>query len=118
MTTINNSVAISFGADLMHYDACWYHGNCTANYFDLPVAMQWNFYVGQRWSVFGEPGLLLYFGSYSDCTLQPNACPDHPRGGGVEPAFFIGGRYHLSDKTALTMRLGFPTFSFGFSFFL
>lgn len=116
--TINNSVAISFGADVIHYDACWYHGNCSANYFDLPVVMQWNFYVAQRWSVFGEPGLLVYFGSYADCTLQGNLCPGRPSGAGVEPAFFLGGRYHLSDTTSLTMRIGFPSFSFGFSFFL
>ena len=59
------------------------------------------------------------FGSYGNCTLAANLCPGHPpSGGGVEPAFFIGGRYHLNDKMALTVRLGFPSLSFGFSFFL
>ncbi|HXN30411.1 MAG TPA: hypothetical protein VN894_01060 [Polyangiaceae bacterium] len=115
--TINNSVAISFGVDWMHYDWCWYNGSCAANYFDFPVVMQWNFFVARRWSVFGEPGLVLYFGSYGDCGLAANLCPGHPSGTGLEPALFIGGRYHLSDKTSLTMRLGFPSFSFGFSFF-
>jgi hypothetical protein len=115
--TINNSVAISFGVDWMHSDWCWYNGNCAANYFDFPVVMQWNFFVAQRWSVFGEPGLLLYFGSYDSCP-QANLCPGHaPSGTGFEPALFLGGRYHLSDKTSLTLRLGFPSFSIGFSFF-
>ncbi|HZU84692.1 MAG TPA: hypothetical protein VE987_17300 [Polyangiaceae bacterium] len=114
---INNAVAVSFGLDWIHYDSCWYHGDCSANYFDLPVAMQWNFYVAQRWSVFGEPGVLLYFGSYPSCPLAPNLCPNHPPGTGVEPAFFLGGRYHLTDSASLTMRIGFPTFSFGVSFF-
>jgi hypothetical protein len=114
--TINNSVAISFGLDWLHFNGCWYNGNCEANYFDFPVVMQWNFFVAQRWSVFGEPGLLVYAGSYTSCTLQAN-CPHAPGGSGLEPAFFIGGRYHLSDKMSLTLRIGFPSFSFGVSFF-
>jgi hypothetical protein len=114
---INNSVAISFGIDWLHYDWCWYNGSCAANYFDFPVALQWNFYVAQRWSVFGEPGIVLSFGSYGDCGLAANQCPGHPSGTGLEPALFIGGRYHINDKMSLTMRIGFPSFSFGLSFF-
>jgi hypothetical protein len=115
--SINNSVAVTFGIDWMHYESCWFHGGCVANYVDLPVAMQWNFYVAKRWSVFGEPGLFLFFGSYDSCPLQGNLCPNRPPGAGVEPALFLGGRYHLSDEMSLTMRIGFPTFSFGLSFF-
>jgi hypothetical protein len=29
-----------------------------------------------------------------------------------------GGRYHFTDKIALTMRAGYPAFSIGVSFFL
>src|SRR4051794_36738053 len=54
--SINNSVAIGFGADLMHYDACYFSFvSCSANYLLFPVVMQWNFYVASKWSVFGEP---------------------------------------------------------------
>lgn len=118
ISSINNSVAISFGADLVHYDWCWYgdHASCNANYIDFPVAMQWNFFVAQRWSVFGEPGLIIWHGFLSDCP-NGNACPGRPDGTGWEPALYLGGRYHLSSGTALTMRIGFPAFSFGFSFF-
>ncbi len=117
VSEINNSVAISFGLDWVHYDGCWYRGNCSADYFDFPVAMQWNFFVAQRWSVFGEPGLLLYHGlNVSDCPNGVN-CPTGPRITGVLPALYVGGRYHLSGKMALTMRIGFPAFSFGISFF-
>jgi hypothetical protein len=115
--TINNSVAVSFGLDWVHYDNCWFGGSCSANYFDLPVAMQWNFYVAQRWSVFGEPGAVVYFGTLSDCTLPANLCSNRPAASGVQPAIFLGGRYHLSDNASLTMRIGYPTFSFGVSFF-
>jgi hypothetical protein len=114
--SINNSVAISFGVDLLHYDRCWHAGSCVGNYIDFPVAMQWNFYVGKRWSVFGEPGLVLYHGFFEDC---PNGvvCPGAPVATSLEPALFLGGRYYLSDRTTLTMRIGFPSFSFGVSFF-
>ena len=78
--------------------------------------MQWNFFVAQRWSVFGEPGLVLYNGFLQDCP-NGNNCPGHPATFGIEPALYLGGRYHLSSGTALTMRIGFPAFSFGFSFF-
>jgi hypothetical protein len=112
--TINNSVGIGFGLDVMFYENCYYRGPCSATYLDFPVVMQWNFFVAKRWSVFGEPGLFIYHGFLPDC---PNgvACPQVT---GIEPALFLGGRYHLSDSTSLTMRIGFPSFSFGFSFFL
>lgn len=114
--SINNSVAISFGADLIHYDGCWYHGDCSANYLDFPVAMQWNFYVASHWSVFGEPGLLVYHGFLNDCPAN-QTCVVAPHVTGIEPAIYVGGRYHFNEMTALTMRLGFPAFSLGFSFF-
>jgi hypothetical protein len=113
---INNSVAISFGLDLMHYDSCWYFGNCSADYLDFPVVMQWNFYVADRWSVFGEPGFVFYHGFVGDCPPN-NECLSSPRTTFLEPAIYLGGRYHFSEKAALTMRIGFPTLSVGVSFF-
>jgi hypothetical protein len=119
VSTINNSVAIGFGLDLVHYDDCWYNGNCDANYVHLPVVMQWNFYVASRWSVFGEPGLVIYHGFFNDCpSAPPNVgCPARPRETSVEPALYLGGRYHFNDKMSLTMRIGFPSISVGISFF-
>ncbi len=116
--TINNSVAITFGGDVLFYSGCWYYnGNCSATYLDFPVAMQWNFFVAQHWSVFGEAGLYLYHGFFNDCPFQ-NGCPGTPTETGIYPAFFAGARYHFNDKVSLTMRLGFPTASIGVSFFL
>src|SRR5258708_9976410 len=72
VSTINNSVAITFGVDWLHYSGvdCYYYYNYNgprgpgycynvgdANYLFFPVAMQWNFFVAKQWSVFGEPGL-------------------------------------------------------------
>ena len=63
---INNSVAIGLGLDWVHYSGpnCYYYGRgpgcfagVSADFFQFPIVMQWNFYVARRWSVFGEPGL-------------------------------------------------------------
>jgi hypothetical protein len=74
------------------------------NYAFLPVTMQWNFWLARRWSVFGEPGLMLYWLDYR--TL------------GVYPAFYAGGRFHMLDWLTLTLRIGYPTLSLGLSFLL
>jgi hypothetical protein len=127
--TINNSVAIGFGLDWLHYSGtgCWnyygpgYRGPCysvgDANYLFFPVVMQWNFFVAKQWSVFGEPGLVIYHGTFDYCAGAPAgfAC-GNPNGTGVDFAFYAGGRYHVSDHVALVLRIGYPTFSFGVSF--
>jgi len=92
--TINNTVGIGFGVDwLSPFDR---------NVFWVPVVMQWNFWLSDKWSVFGEPGGGLYFGKAS----------------GVRPAFYGGGRYHFSDSVALTLRAGYPNVAVGVSFLL
>jgi hypothetical protein len=126
--TINNNVAISFGLDWLHYESCYYtyafrDYGCSANYFQFPVVLQWNFFVAERWSVGGEPGLGIYHGVFNDdyCDLltpaQRGFC-NRPTATGVFPAFYAVGRYHFSDKASLTMRIGYPTVSIGVSFFL
>ena len=120
--TINNSVAVSFGLDFVHYSGC-YVGNlnnsCGANFLLLPAVMQWNFFVAQHWSVFGEPGLAIYHGfidtSYCDAFPTGTYCP-RATSTGLLPAFYLGGRYHFTENVALTMRVGYPTFSVGVSF--
>jgi hypothetical protein len=114
---INNSVAIGFGLDLIHYDSCWWGGDCSANYIHVPVVLQWNFYVAKRWSVFGEPGLVFFHGFIDDCPSSDKNCPNRPRETSLEPALYLGGRYYFDDKITLTMRIGFPSISIGVSFF-
>jgi hypothetical protein len=123
---LNNSIGIGFGIDYLRYDG-WQgpRGACQefvtgpsgvpicvrasssidhVNYFYVPVVLQWNFWLYRRWSVFGEPGLSLYF---QDGQLE------------LSPfVLYVGGRYHLSDRVTLTLRLGYPSFSFGVSFLL
>ena len=123
--SINNSVAITFGLDFLHYGSdCGYGGlnySCAANFLYFPVAMQWNFYVSQKWSVFGEPGLYIYHGFFdSYCPPNANGSCFEPisNATGVRPAFYLGGRYHFNEKVSLTMRIGYPTISVGVSWFL
>jgi hypothetical protein len=91
--SINNSVAITFGPDLLF---------ARHNTLLFPVAMQWNFFVAQRWSVFGEPGLAVAH------SFEPRTR--------VHPAVWAGARFHFNEHVALTMRIGYPTFSIGVSF--
>jgi hypothetical protein len=90
--SINDSVGVGVGMDIAPDT-----GDVV-----VPVVLQWNFWLSTHWSVFGEPG--LSFGS-------------GPRNN-VEPALFLGGRYNFTDRIALTMRIGYPDFAIGCSFFL
>lgn len=119
--SINNSIAVGFGIDFAHYgrgDYCRSGGPLTEcnnrvrangfNEFYFPVVLQWNFFLSRDWSVFGEPGVALNYHAW-----------DGPRALDVNPfIFFLGGRYHFSDKVTLTMRIGYPAFSVGCSFLL
>jgi hypothetical protein len=128
--TINNSVGISLGFDWVHY----YDGGsenigycasyvpgpggtriCTAvggpfagpsNYLYFPAAMQWNFWLTDQFSVFGEPGLAIY---YEKARYEANG------GIGAAPVFALGGRWHFMRRAMLTVRLGYPLTSLGVS---
>ena len=81
--------------------------------------MQWNFYVSQRWSVFGEPGLVIFHGFLNDNC--PSNVPCHePSETSVEPAIFVGGRYHDVSDTTSTHAPARLSLVFGgrYSFFL
>lgn len=119
--TINNSVAIGLGLDWVHYSAptCIYYVNLgagcyagvSADFFQVPIVLQWNFYVARRWSVFGEPGLYIWHGSYGNGPCYNAAgvlVPCSFSETGVGPAFWVGVRYHFSDTVALTARFGYP----------
>lgn len=93
--TINNTVGIGFGADCL----CFASGK-TAVW--VPVVMQWNFWLTDSWSVFGEPGGGFYLGNSTD----------------ARPTLSAGGRYHFSNTLALTLRLGYPAITVGVSFVL
>jgi hypothetical protein len=126
---VNDSIALGVGVDFGRYgDRYGFYGyrdqclrfepgpagtlvctDVTSNggsysYVFMPVVMQWNFWLTERWSVFGEPGINLYaLGSY---------------GFGAGPALYLGGRLTLAERIKLTLRLGYPTLGLGVSFLL
>lgn len=101
---INNTVGITFGVDVTN---CYRRGYCGREDFLIwnPIGMQWNFFLTEKWSVFGEiGGVLRSEGFYAD--LYPDLM------------FEAGGRYHFSDSVSLTMRVGWPFATIGVSFFV
>jgi len=91
--------------------------------FWVPVVMQWNFFLGTHWSVFGEPGLSIVYqnfgNNYYGCVNavgQVVPCAGGPNNVTVEPVIFFGGRFHFSETAALTLRIGWPYASIGVSF--
>lgn len=93
--SINNSVALGVGLDAFFARGTLF----------VPVVMQWNFWLTNHWSVYGEPGLGFAFNQFAGRDT-------------FHPILAVGGRYHFTDKIALTMRLGYPAFAVGVSFFL
>jgi hypothetical protein len=129
LKNVNDSVAIGAGVDVGRYygslafggyrDQCLHYENgpagtqvCTEvtsnggryTYVYLPVVMQWNFWLTSRWSVFGEPGLAVYFVGDRDA--------------GVIPSGYLGGRFRIAEGVTLTGRIGYPSLSLGVSFML
>jgi hypothetical protein len=90
---VNDSVGLGFGADWTR-DTTW-----------VPVVMQWNFWLSEHWSVFGEPGVALRM-------------RDDFEDRGPDFTIYGGGRYRFGRAAALTMRIGHPAASVGVSFFL
>jgi hypothetical protein len=129
LPTVYDSVALSLGLDVVQYfggpatsSNCseWQGsgpsaicvkssaGSGPALLFYTPIAMQWNFYLTPKWSVFGEPGFTMYFRTARYESLNVSAIP----------VIFLGGRYHFSNKATLTMRIGYPYTTVGVSFFM
>jgi hypothetical protein len=127
ISKINNTIGIGFGLDWIHYDdddyGYWCRGrgdrwcgdpffdDFDVDYFILPILMQWNFWLHEKWSVFGEVGGALAFISADDW-YDDDDIEFFPF------LFFGGGRFHFTDNVALTMRVGYPYFSIGVSFLL
>ena len=122
--SINNTVGLGFGADFVHYNGdgcirvervggrlvCDEFDNRDVNALWLPIVMQWNFWLSRNWSVFGEPGLAFRFDN--------NSIDDDYDFDIDFFVFYAGARWHFARDVALTMRIGYPTFSVGVSFLL
>lgn len=118
--SLNNSIGIGVGADWLFYGKhC--EGPLTARVCGesegdvmIPIVLQWNFWIIQWFSVFGEPGFALHVlrGRGDDFAVDPFT-------------IFAGMRIHFTDSVALTVRVGAPelfhhdsTITIGVSFLL
>lgn len=100
---INDTVAITFGLDVTN---CRYCRSLRDDFLIWsPVALQWNFFLSDKWSVAGEVGGMIRGEAFYNHVF-------------IDPVFFAVGRYHFSDSVSLTMRLGYPFFNIGVSFFV
>jgi hypothetical protein len=114
--SVPDNLAISFGADLLHYDNCYYATNCGANYLLAPVAAQWNIFVARPVSLLLEGGAFLYKGWFDGCGPGDGPGCSAPSSFGLLPTVALGGRIHVGRYTAFTVRLGYPTSTLGVSF--
>jgi hypothetical protein len=117
VSTINNSLAISFGIDWAHFPECYDYRDCSEDDFWVPVVAQWNFYLTSVISILPEFGLGFrdaIIGYDGPCRV--NGC----RGSALEvhPVLWFGARFQLASTVALVVRLGTPSLQLGASFFL
>ncbi len=96
VSTINNSVALGLGLDWAHYGE-----NSNALWF--PAVLQWNFFITDMITAFGEPGFSLRHSSSRD---QPWS---------IDGVFQLGAKFMFGRYVGLTVRAGYPYFSLGVS---
>jgi hypothetical protein len=134
---INNNMGLTFGLDAAffsgcewgywHYNWSWsaWHGDCSGSDWTFPVAMQWNFWLTPVVSVYGEPGFAISHErgtielppTYPGCDL-PDGCEYDESHTTLEPVFWAGGRFLVSDSIGILVRLGIPYVSVGVGFLL
>jgi len=96
--TINNNVALGFGVDWAHY------GGPGSDVLWFPVVMQWNFFITDVITVFGEPGgAFRHVSSHGRSELH------------VDGVLQAGAKFMFSRYVGLTLRAGYPYFSAGVS---
>jgi hypothetical protein len=116
--TINNNMAVKFGFDFIFHGDCddhWsnhnHYGDCSANSFMIPVALQWNFYITDIITVFGEPGLYFrhFWADWDHCTDADCDDSDNHLG----PYMGAGAKFMFGRTAGLTVRTGYPQTTVG-----
>jgi hypothetical protein len=99
--SINNNVAIGFGADVAYYD------HASAGVLWVPVVLQWNFYITDIITVFGEPGVALRYANWDNGSETSG-----------QLVLQGGAKFMFGQTAGLTVRIGAPYVSVGVSFLL
>ncbi len=128
ISTINNNMAIKFGADLTFGNGCYYwngnnrgyyynNDNCSTTSLLLPIALQWNFYVTDIIVPFGEVGMAIRhtWWSYDGPCVTGGYCP--ASNSRTYPIFYpaVGAKFMFGRNAGLTVRMGYPHFTVGAS---
>lgn len=116
VTTINNSLALTFGLQWAHFFECRGWDDCSENDFWVPAALQWNFFLTPMLSIFPEFGLGFRHAVFTDPICQNGRCRTTSLE--VHPVLWFGGRFRMTDTIAIVMRLGTPTLHVGVSFLM
>lgn len=118
ISTINNNMAIKFGMDLTFGGGCsWGYRDrydCDATSLLLPVALQWNFYITDIITVFGEPGLAIrhtWWDYHYAC--GPGNCGADFSDTSASIYFAGGAKFMFGRTVGLTVRLGYPHATIG-----
>lgn len=130
ISTINNDMGIGFGLDWVTRGSCnngyyyYYRPNnvfydCSAYALYVPVVLQWNFYLTDIITVFGEPGFALRY-SHLSWSQNVNGVPYQNSNSYTDPVLvFAGGaKFMFGKSVGLNVRAGFPYFSVGVSILL
>jgi hypothetical protein len=120
--TINNNMAIKFGMDLIFHGGCdgryrdWDRYNCSATSVLLPIALQWNFYITDIITVFGEPGLAIRHMWWEQTNCPDGRCGDWDGSDTyLLPYFGAGAKFMFGRTAGLNVRLGYPDVTIGAS---
>jgi hypothetical protein len=128
ISTINNDMGIGFGLDWVtsgscnhsvYYDRYGYY-DCSAYAIYVPVVLQWNFYLTDIITVYGEPGFALRYAHISWEATAPGGAPVRDGSGYTDPILvFSGGAKFMFGRTVgLNVRVGYPYFTVGASILL
>ena len=97
---VHDELALSLGADA--YFAQLNPGFYDGGFYVVPIAaLQWNFYLGQQWSIFPEAGLAFHVAAND--TGWNGRQPIY-----AQPDLGFGARLHFSDRNALLLRASSP----------
>lgn len=94
---VNDDLSISLGAEFM-----WWYRHEYDGFGVIPLAaLQWNFYLSERWAIAPELGVAFVIG--------PTGWNDRYYPNYAVPFLGVGVRYHFSPRNALLIRATFPS---------
>lgn len=94
---VNDSFAVGAGADWILSSTREESVGGPRKHVLVPVTVQWNLWLIDRFALFFEPGVNMVFGA----------------GTHVQPAIYVGGRYVLGSSVAIVARAGIPDVTLG-----